>query len=204
VRTIMKLAMLPIALVAIGCAKDAPETSAELSADLRKDLELASSAGLELASSQTAAGRHTVSAIEMPQSAPVARKPKPRPAARPKASPIQEEQQASEPEMAVEPQPEPEAPVEVAAAEPPVAAPRPTAPPVVYPTGSGGSAGAGGRDGGWGGVIIRGGSAGIDHCERHTRGRGGIADAAIGAGITILVNNRAPRIGISNPTFPRY
>ncbi|HJR40668.1 MAG TPA: hypothetical protein VJ812_01180 [Gemmatimonadaceae bacterium] len=207
-RNINKLAMLPIALLAIACAKDAPESSTELSADLRKELELASSAGLDLASAQATNGQQIVSPIEANQSAPVKRAVKPRRAAKPKASPIQEEQQAPEPELAVEPEPEPEAPVEVAAvAEAPVAAPRPSAPPVVR----GGGAdypGAGAGDGGWGGIIpvIRGGSAGVDHCERHGIGRGrrgGLIDAAIGTGINIMVNNRGPRIGIANPTFPR-
>ncbi|HJU88198.1 MAG TPA: hypothetical protein VJ672_02320 [Gemmatimonadaceae bacterium] len=206
-RTIFKLTMLPFAVLAIGCAKDAPETGTELSADLKKELELASSAGLDLASSQSAGAQQVVSSIEANVSAPVKRAKAPRRAARPKVAPIPEEEQAPEPQEAVAPEPEPEAPVEVASvAEAPVLAPRPSAPPVVR----GGGAeypGAGAGDGGWGGVIpvIRGGSAGIDHCERHgtpRRGRGGLIDAAIGTGINIMVNNRGPRIGI-NPTFPR-
>lgn len=207
-RTIIKLTMLPFAMLAIGCAKDAPDTGTELSADLKKELELASSAGLDLASSQSTNTRQVVSSIEANQSAPVKRAQAPRRAARPKAAPIQEEEQSPEPQEAVAPEAQPEAPVDLASvAEAPVLAPRPSAPPVVR----GGGAeypGAGAGDGGWGGIIpvIRGGSAGVDHCERHgtgRRGRGGLIDAAVGAGINIMVNNRGPRMGIGNPTFPR-
>jgi hypothetical protein len=212
-RTLMKLTVLPAALVAFGCAKDAPETATELSADLRKELELASSAGLDLASAQSASNQQVVSAIEANQSAPTKQTAKPRRAARPKASPQPEEQDAPEPELAVEQTPEPEAPMQVAAVESDVvAAPRPSAPPVVYPTGgSGAGGGYGDGDGGWGGVpVIRGGSAGVDHCERHGTGRrrrggGGITDAVIGTGIAITLGGRGGgRVGISNPTFPRY
>jgi hypothetical protein len=211
VRTIAKLAVLPFALVAFGCAKEEPATSTELSADLRKDLELASSAGLDLASSQNAHAQMVVSSIEAgPKAAPVAARPKPRPSAKPKASPTPDVNDAPEVQPSLEPVAEPEAPVVVAAsAEPPVAAPRPTAPPIVVPTTGGvfdgGVYGDRDRRGRGGIVIIRGGHAGVDHCERHPRGGGGVIDAVIGAGIGIAVNDRAPGIGIrGRGTFPRY
>ncbi len=210
-RTIAKLAVLPFALVAFGCAKDEPATSTELSADLRKDLELASSAGLDLASAQNAHAQMVVSSIEAgPRAAPVAASPKPRPSAKPKASPTPDVLDAPEVQPSLEPVAEPQAPVTVAASvEPPVAAPRPTAPPIVVPTTGGVFDGGvyGERDrGGLGGVIIRGGHAGVDHCERHPRGgRGGIIDAVVGAGIGIAINDRTPGVGIrGRGTFPRY
>lgn len=209
-RIIAKLAVLPFALVAFGCARDEPAASTELSADLRKDLELASSAGLDLASSQSTRQQLVVSGIEAgPRAAPVRRAPKPRASNKPKAAKAPEIESAPEVEMALEPVPAPEAVQVAASTEPPVAAPRPTAPPIIVPTSGGvfdgGIYGDRDRRGRGGIVIIRGGHAGVDRCERRPRaGRGGLIGEVVAAGVGIAINNRAPSIGIRGaPTFPR-
>ena len=224
----VKVSVLPIAALAVACGRGKSAEQAALTADLKRDLEAASSSGVELAS--TARGYQPtrfVSSIESPRaSAPVRRRNVRRPVARPAA--------AVENEVAKAPDPAPENKVEVAeieqATEAPAPAidtptnvavtPRPTpvgSAPATTDAGSGG-VGGGSRGGGLGGIgeaigtiigvaVIRGGSGGVDHCDPRTDRRPNNGPVALPdprgyprAGGGIIVNNPMPR----RPTFPRY
>ena len=220
-RKFVMISVLPVAAFAVACGRGKSNDSASLSADLKKDLEAASSSSVELAS--TARGYQQtrfVSAIESPtQSAPVRRRNVRRPVARPTA--------ANEQELAKAPDPAPENKVEVA--EPDVAQTEAPAPTIDTPTqvavsprptpvgnapastdvGSGGIGGGSGG-GGLGGigeaigtvigvVVIRGGAGGVDHCDPRRDGRP--SNGPIGlpnprvptrAGGGIIVNNPIP------------
>lgn len=191
-RSIARFALLPVALFALACAK-AP-ASEDLSAELRRDLELASGVGLELASAQDA-GQVVVSAIEMPPAVSPRRAPD-RTNAR-KAPPERVEAPAAgsaeRDQIANAPSPEPE--VADATPEPvpdAVIATRPTPVQVNFPAED--ARGSGGIGGGVIGVVIRGGGTGIDLCERHPR-RGG-------ARPPILINRRFPGHPAQQPPFP--
>ena len=192
VRTIVKLAGVAGVLVVAACSgKDGAMTS-----DLKKDLELASSASeITLPASQPAA--QVVSAIERTQ--PVARRvaqsqraPKHR--AAPRAQPAPVEVQQADLSTEVEPQPVEVSPAPTEVAPLPSQRPQPVA---SNGTGSGdGRIGSGRGDQGSGigtiiGVVLRGGIVDGDECDPRTDGRGG-------RGGTIAINNRIPVIG----TFP--
>ncbi|MBY0488580.1 MAG: hypothetical protein K2R93_01950 [Gemmatimonadaceae bacterium] len=215
-----------LALIALGCGSD--RTQGVMTADLERDLALASSAARP--------ANQVVSALEGgPQHAPSGEqrgrrdnivRPQRAPRVNPKASTTLEapvtEQVAEAPAPVVEvanatPAP---APVPTPATDAP--APRPTWG-VIYDegqnTGRGpsdntgtGSMGTGrGRDGGMGGiggVIIRGGSAGEDHCEprggigrrgRMPGGMGGMGGMGGGGIIGGVIGGV-----IGRGTFPRY
>ena len=160
-------------------------------ADLKKDLELASSSdGISLGNGAVTASQQFVSSIEratppareVAKSAPVKRHKAVRKAP-PKPVPTEAPAKVSEPE----PQMVASAPI-AGEIEAPVS-PRPQAIPVSYPSGpsSGGSdAGpsAGTVIGTVFGAVIRGGVVGGDHCERHGTGRA--------RGSVIQINNRIP------------
>jgi len=189
VRTIVKLAGIAGVLLFTACGGKDPAVSD----DFRKDLELASaSSPITLATSQPAA--QIVSAIE--RTAPPAprrvaqsqRAPKHRPAPRALPAPVEVEEADLSEEVEAEPVEPSPAPVEVA----PLPSPRPQ--PVASSGGSVGDGGLGRGDRGPGigtiiGVVLRGGSGGIDECDPRTDGR---------RGGMISINNRIPVIG----TFP--
>ena len=143
-RTITKVTILPLTLAALACGQsdDHPGSNA-LSDELRRDLELAKSGGLELASSaQTFEQAHVVSAIELSPSAvgvarrsspkePKTQSVRPRPARAPKPAMAVESNEsvkvpAREPVVVAEASPEPSAPA-------PLPVPQPTHVPVSYP-----------------------------------------------------------------------
>lgn len=228
-RKFLKASVLPVAALALACGRGSSnEQAATLPDDLRKDLQAASASSVELASTaQDYKPTRFVSAIESPTtSAPVRRRSRPRPVAKPVA--------ANEPEVAKAPDPAPEHTIDVAEPLPAVetpapiidtptdvaVTPRPTpvgSAPATTDAGSGG-VGDGSRGGGLGGigeaigtvigvVIIRGGAGGVDHCDPRTdtrrgTGRGGMVDPRVPIGIRIGgvgPNNPFPR----RPTFPR-
>jgi hypothetical protein len=216
-----------LALVALGCGSD--RTAGVMTADLERDLAMASSA--------VHPQNQVVSAIEGgPQNAPSGEqrgrrdnvvRPQRAPRANPKSAQVQDapvtEQVAEAPAPVVEVANATPAPAPAPTAGNDAPAPRPTWG-VIYDegqnTGRGPSDNTGtsatgrgrdGRDGGWGGpggVIIRGGSAGEDHCEprggmgrrgRMPGGMGGMGGmGGIGGGIIGGI------IGGMNPRGPRY
>ena len=191
---IAKTAALSLTMFAMACGgKSTQSASNGMDDGLRKDLQLASSPNLELASTARAQQRQmVVSDIERtpgmaPARAVTKKKVPPKPAA-PARKPTVVEVQS--------PKPTTPAPVVVAQAAPeapapdpePAAAPRPEPPAVVYPVPSTeGSRGHGGL-GGIIGVVIRGGVMDGDHCDPRGMGRHG----------GISINNRLP----SHPSFP--
>ena len=187
---LVRVSVLPVAAMALACGrgKDANE-SAVLADDLKRDLQAASSSGVELANTaRDYKQTQVVSVLESPQtSAPVRRRSVRRPVAQPVA--------ANEPEEAKAPDAAPENKVDVAEPTPAVetpapsidtptqvaVSPRPTpvgAAPAPVDAGSGG-VGGGSTGGGLGGVgdaigtiigvvVTRGGGGGIDHCDPRT------------------------------------
>ena len=191
-RTIIKsLVAGAVALGAAACS-GTQASQTELSADLRKDLELAKASGLELASSQQTPDP-VVSAIEIapagqstesdvaprprprrqapPAPTPAAPAPSPEVAEAPMASEVAETEAVAEAApLAAAPAPadDPVAPQPVYADEPqvvtgPQALPDDGDAPVRRPRGGWGGLG------GLGGVIIRGGMGGVDDCAIHPR-----------------------------------
>ena len=202
-RTLAKIMVPAAALFALACGSNVKEDQASRDA-LSRDLEMVSAKGLELASARSAPATQIVSDIERtPLRAPrqgsashspkKARVPVPAPVIAPPAEPpVAEVAEVVQPTVVAQ-APTPEV------VEAPAPAAEPMIVPVSYPTGGSGDEGRGGgrRGGGLGGifgVIIRGGSAGVDHCERHPGGRGGM----VLGGSTIAINQRMPVI---RPTF---
>lgn len=222
---LVKLSVLPVAAFAVACGRGKSPEQTALTADLKRDLEAASSSGVELASTaRDYQPTRFVSSIESPRSsAPVRRRNVRRPVATHSAAPEQQ--------TAKTPDPAPENKVEIAEIEQSTEAPapaidtptnvavspRPTpvgAAPATQDAGSGGS-GGGSRGGGLGGigeaigtvigvVVVRGGAGGIDHCDPRTdrRPRNGpvsLPDPRFPARGGTTVDNPFPR----RPTFPR-
>ena len=194
-RTPVKLATAIFAISAAACAPAAKTDSA--SDDFKRDLQLASATNMDLAapavnpalltSLETAPGgapktartikKAADGAVATPSEAPtVPAAPEPEPA------PVEETQP-------VAPAPAP-APVPVETSEPVAVAPRPSPVPAI-PTSGAGEYGRGGGvlGGGTGTVVIRGGSAGDDHCDPHGRHGGIIFRSPV----------YVPRLGGSNP-----
>ena len=215
-RTIAKITLLPVSLLALACGRSESDSAASgLSEDLQNDLASASAASIQLATTSRAyQPTRFVSAIEQPmgtapdKAAPakrrVPRKASPRVVAEatspaPEAEPVIESAPAPE---VVESEPAPAPAPEVATA------PRPT--PVSFP--AGGDVGRGPSGPSIGdvigvvGVVIRGGNGGVDHCEIHDRrGRRTSPNqphAIPGGGFPggVLVGARFP---IGRGTFPR-
>jgi hypothetical protein len=225
VHKFLKLSLLPVAALGVACGQGESSNDSALNAELKRDLEAASAASVELASTaRDYQQTRVVSAIESPRaSAPVRRRNVRRPVAVPAA--------ALEDETSKTPDPAPETKVEIAEPEPAPAeapapsvdtptnvavTPRPTpvgSAPASTEVGRGGSGGGSGG-GGLGGigeaigtvigvVIVRGGTGGVDHCDPRTDRRPTNGPLALpnprypaGAGVPIAVNDRRPR-------FPR-
>jgi hypothetical protein len=233
VRTIAKLTLLCLTLGTLACREKDDQVRADaLSDDLRRDLELAQSEGLELASSaQNRQRTHVVSAIELfpatvPLHSAMKRSVGPRPAPAPQRTAAAESrpapQAASEPRVVAVATREPEIAPQPSAE--PLPAPEPVPIPVSHPSDEEmgvGDAGTPEADGeseadveGDGsvigdiiGVVIRGGHVGDDHCEIHERGGG----RGPGGGIPYPGTVGMPggilindRIPVSQPTFPRW
>ena len=188
---ILRTSMIGAATLALGiagCSKPAKQASA--SADLQRDLKLASTSSLDLASEQSKASfpLTEIPVESKPQRAPTIKKapgPKavrsPRPTV--KAAPEPEVAAATETQQVATTEPAP-APVEQNTPEPAApAVPRPSPVPVSAPSGgrSTGDDGVGAVMGGIIGVIIRGGGVDGDNCEPHGRGRphGGVFGGGI-------------------------
>ena len=199
-RTLAKILVPAVALLALACGTKGTGDQASRDA-LSRDLEMVSAKGIELASAQSAPVTQIVSEIERtpvrtPRQGSASHSPKKAkvPAPAPVIAPAPEPAVAAVVQpvvVAQAPAPEPEQ-AQAPASEPAVV-------PVSYPTGDTGEIGRGGgrRGGGLGGifgVIIRGGSAGVDRCEREPRGRGGM----VMGGSMISINQRMPVI---RPTF---
>jgi hypothetical protein len=214
VRAIGKLAALAGVAAALACEGGRQEpASKDMNADLRRDLELASSANLGLASSsRDYPATQIVSDVErVPVSkapAPTSKAPRPRrnaPAkpvrhvthASPVPSPKPVEIKAEPTVVATAPTPAPEP--STAPAPEPTAEPRPAPRPTPIPGGGSpypgqfpgrspvGDGGVGGVIGGIVGVVIRGGGAGVDNCDERD--------------IPIRIGGHMP---IMRPTYPRY
>jgi hypothetical protein len=227
-RTALSAAALTIIAGLMGCGAD--RSTQQMTADLERDLQLAETAqrprtqvvsviegGPIGAPSGTASGRRD--AVPTPRRAPRAQ-----PRAAVQEAPVTNNvQEAPAPAVLVaEAEPMP-APVPESVAE----APSPEPAIVVIPAGRGpsagesegrgdhGTVGTGRRGGGWGtviGVIIRGGSAGIDNCEEHDRRagrrggaggmgggvRGGGTRGGMGGGGTVIITGRPGRGGIGD------
>ena len=232
-RTIPKLTLLCLTLGTLACRETDDQVPADaLSDDLRRDLELAQSEGLELAASaQNRQRTQVVSAIELspatvPLRSAVKKSARPRPAPAPKRAAAVESRPAPEPasepvvvavatrEPEITPQPSAE----------PLPAPKPAPIPVSHPSGEETAVGESETPEGDGesegevegdgsvigdiiGVVIRGGHVGDDHCEIHERGGG----RGPGGGIPYPGTVGMPggilindRIPVSQPTFPRW
>ena len=200
-RTIANLTLLCLTLGTLACREGEDQVPVNaLNDELRRDLELAQSQGLELASpARDHRQAHVVSAIELarpgvPVRSAVRQKavlPRPAPAPAPAASPVSEP--APEPVVVAAATREPE--VISHPAPEPLPVPEPAPVPVRHPSddeastadtndgdvdaGDVGADGEGSEEddgsviGDLIGVVIRGGAVGDDHCEIHDRGRGG-------------------------------
>lgn len=223
----LKISVLPVAALAVACGRGKSSEETALTADLKRDLEAASSSGVELANTaRDYQPTRFVSSIESPRSsAPVRRRNVRRPVAVPAA--------AAEQEVAKTPDPAPENKVEIAEIEQSTEAPAPAidtptnvaVTPRPTPVGSapattdagGGGVGGGSRGGGLGGVgeaigtiigvvVVRGGAGGVDHCDPRRDGRPSNGPIALPdprvptrAGGGMIGQNPFPR----RPTFPR-
>jgi hypothetical protein len=222
VRTILRsLVALPVVALAAACGGGSRANDAPLSADLQKDLDLAKSTGIELAS----ASRRAPLAVSGVEAVPVGRARQAdraeRPTPRRQSPPAITQVARRSAEMAEAPVPDVEAEVEAALgeapafeeapagelAEAPVAAETPEviSGPQALPEGIG--AGRPRDPGGWGdvgvgrgtGSVVRGGSVGdVDHCEIHG-GRGTII--AIGRRMPPVFNPRSSGGYPSNVVF---
>ena len=214
VRTPVRISLLPVVLLAVAvvaCSKSSAPADSQLNDDLKRDLQLASSTSLDLASKQSAA---SFPLTEVPVTASKAPSTSVRKAAGPKAvrskaptvkatpepTPAVETEEAQvesmveTPSPVVEPEPAPDAP----------AVPRPS-PVNPVPAGDG-SWGRGGNGGGTGGstggtilggifgVVIRGGGVDGDRCEIHDR-RGRNRPTSGGVYIPASPYPSAPRTG---------
>ncbi|HET8786498.1 MAG TPA: hypothetical protein VFM38_12740 [Candidatus Limnocylindrales bacterium] len=219
-RKISKVTAGVVMLAAVACGRSDTDAT-KLSADLRKDLDAASSTSVELASAARGyKATEVVSAIEQKNGAePVRRAVTKRPI--PKKHVAPEPEVATTVSAAPEPEPTIEAPAPAAptVAEAPAPAPTETAtataePPVItrprpipisYPEGGSDVGRGGGSDIGTAigviGVIVRGGNGGIDHCDPRTDGRRGRdgtnGHPAAGGGFGGIMGGTVPR-----PTFP--
>ena len=181
-KTIAKLGLVPVAVLALACAGD--KGSESLDSDLQRDLEMASGIGLELAAAQHT-GHGIISPIEATGGTSI--RPIPGPRRTPKAPPAR----VADPSAGTDPVDEPMStitvanasvtdsimtPAEVEVPEPgPIAVSRPTPATVNFPA-DGGGQGPGMSDAGVIvagavlGAILRGGTSGrVDVCERHPR-----------------------------------
>jgi hypothetical protein len=215
-----------------GCDSGGTAANEAMTADLERDLELATAPRLQrtaVVSAIESGPTGAPSGTARGQRAPVAvKKRAPRPA------PVPAVEEVAAPETAADlPAPMPNVAVsETVAPTPALVIEPPSAPatdegmgstdgsgPSVGASGEGdrGRSGSGRRGGGIGGVIgviIRGGHAGVDKCEEHDRqrrgrGAGGIGTiGGIGGGIRIggvrIPVGGDTRAPVGRPTYPRY
>jgi len=185
VRTTLKFSIAALSLAAgIAACADARATDTVAQDDLKRDLELAAAATMNLATPKVDPSLLTLSETKPqsePQKAATVKKGAGNRAVRSRTPTVR-----ATPEVDVAAVDESEVTETVAEApapesnEPVAVAPRPTA--VVIPTGGSGDYGTSGNGGifggGMGGVVIRGGGVDGDNCELHRtgarRGRGGI------------------------------
>jgi hypothetical protein len=188
------------AVLLAACSAD-KKTS--MNADLKKDLELASSSdGITLANSSPNAGQQVVSAIERTAPAPKQKAPSNtvrRHKAAPKATP--QVAQTTAPASVTQTEEQSVAPAP-SANEPTPVSPRPQPVAVSYPSGpssggddgrvSGGGSSAGAVIGTILGAVIRGGVVGGDgdNCDPRTDGRGGRAGSLPNHQIPIIIGGR--------------
>ena len=220
-RTVLRSCVFAVGLsvvVVAGCAKNGAPANRAMSDDLKRDLRLASSTGLDLASQQKAA---SFPLTEIPQSSAPSPTPALRKGAGPKAVKSKHPTVKATPEASVvanaeepeteimqkapsrttEPTPDPSAP----------AVPRPSPTPTNPNAGEGahghdgGGPNPGAGDGGGSilggifGTILRGGIGDGDHCDPRTDGRHGRGRPVYGGGFP---NNPYPfptRGGVYNP-----
>ncbi|HEX5435568.1 MAG TPA: hypothetical protein VFW98_00305 [Gemmatimonadaceae bacterium] len=197
----VKVAALPLALLALACGKTEQRTASKgMDAGLQQDLELAASPSLELASSARAKkAQMVVSDIERtPGTVAVhavshnARAPRApaAPARKPAVVAVQKPGPAQPPPTPAPPIVVAQVPTPPEAEAQPTAAARPAPPAVAYPAPGSYPEGDRGRSGLGGiiGVVLRGGDVDGDHCEPHHGG--------------VLVNNRMPVRFPRRSTFP--
>ena len=207
-RTIAKLGLVPVAMLALACA-GGDNDSAALDAELQRDLAKASGVGLELASAQLA-GQGIMSPIETSGGTSIRPTPGPRRTPKappaPVATPVAGDAPTDEPvstiaEVSAVMRDSIMTPAEVEVPEPgPIVVSRPTPATVNFPT-DGGSQGPGMSDAGVIvagavlGAILRGGSSGrVDTCPRHPRT----------PRQPVLIGRRAPGMPIPiGGTFPQ-
>ena len=203
-RTLLKVSMIPVVLSAVvlsACGKSSTRADGAISDELKRDLQMASSTSLDLASRQSAAA---FPLTELPAATPSpsttlrksagpkavrSRTPTVKAAPEPTVATEVEEPEvevtAEAPSPTLEPMPEPDAP----------AVPRPSPiNPAPAGDGSWGRNGGGSAPGGVGGgsvlggifgVVIRGGGVDGDRCEIHNRrprNRAGILNGGIYTG----------------------
>jgi hypothetical protein len=189
VQTSLKLSVAALALAAgLSACRDANANSAAHQDELKRDLEMAASATINLAAPKVDPALLTLE--NQPQSAPqtsrAVRKSSGNRAVR-SASPTV----LAEPEVDVAALDETDVSETLAEApapensEPVAIAPRPV--PVVVPAGSGDYGTGGGIFGGGSGVVIRGGGVDGDNCELHRRGRGGTIYLPPNAGGSVVI-----------------
>lgn len=209
-RTTFKLSIAAFSLAAgIAACADARASDTAAQDDLKRDLELAASATMNLASPQVDPSLLTLSETKSqsePQKAAVVKKGAGSRAIRSQTPTVRATTDA---EVAALDESEvtetlAEAPAPEVIDEPVAVAPRPT--PVVIQTGGSGDYGTSGNGGifggGMGGVVIRGGGVDGDNCELHrnggSRGRGGIIfgrPSVPTTGGSIIVNRMPGSIG---------
>ena len=183
-RTHPRVSLLPIAVAAIvvaACGKSSTRSDAGLNADLERDLKLAQSTSLDLASKQSAAS-FPLTEVPIKSSAEPSKTVRKAPGPKTVRSTTPTVHAAAEAAPAVEtnepqadmtaPEPAPSTTAETAAAPDAPAVPRPS--PVNPAPAGDGSWGRGGSNGGSVlggifGVIIRGGGVDGDRCEIHGR-----------------------------------
>jgi hypothetical protein len=175
VQTSLKFSIAALALTAgLSACRDASANSAAQQDELKRDLEMAASATINLAAPRVDPALLTLEGQN--QSAPQAshvvrrgsgnravRSPSPTVLAEPAVEVATLDETDVSERLAEAPAPESSEPVAIA--------PRPV--PVVVPAGTGDYGTGGGIFGGGSGVVIRGGGVDGDNCELHRRGRGG-------------------------------
>ena len=193
--TVMRSSLVAVSLSAVvlaACGKNGASPNRAMNDDLKRDLQLASSSGLDLASQQAAKGfaLTEIAQTSAPSPAPTVRKGAGAKAVKSKTPTVKAAPDASIDSKAEEPTVEVMAPAPSPTTEP---TPDPTAPAVPRPSPTpidpNGGEGARGRNGGGpnpgagdgggsilGGIlgaILRGGVVDGDHCDPRTEGRHG-------------------------------
>jgi hypothetical protein len=206
VRKLMTLTLASSAVVAMACGKDKSPTSTAMSADLKRDLQLASvTRDIRINPdevTQTSRPDVALKSKRAPQGPKVIRSQ--RPTVKASATPVEVAEAPAEIPQVQSTAPAP-APSEAPAPDAPPLA-RPSAIPVSYPGGGnsqGSGAGQGQGNGGIGGVlggifgaVIRGGGIGDDdHCDPRGRRGGSVTDV-------YSPNGRSTPIGMGGSRIP--